>query len=147
MVVDVWKGRSRRPLRTVGTFTRQETVLLETSSRANSDIDQHCDNSEWPSLSSGAYFYRNESIQPDSLRCRKPISLISHSDVRYRGILAGIDPAASTIQLSNGASFLISLGYYGLKGALQYILWGRSRDGECLHLRLCLDDEANYGCK
>jgi len=31
----------------------------------------------------------------------KPISLISHSDVRYRGILAGIDPAASTIQLSN----------------------------------------------
>ncbi|KAH9023982.1 hypothetical protein EDB85DRAFT_2075241 [Lactarius pseudohatsudake] len=27
--------------------------------------------------------------------------LISHSDVRYRGILAGIDPAASTIQLSN----------------------------------------------
>ena len=33
---------------------------------------------------------------------RKPISLISHSDVRYRGILAGIDPNASTIQLSNG---------------------------------------------
>ncbi|KAJ7229206.1 Scd6-like Sm domain-containing protein [Mycena pura] len=33
----------------------------------------------------------------------KPISLISHSDVRYRGILAGIDPAASTIQLSNGS--------------------------------------------
>ncbi|KAM5532318.1 hypothetical protein V8D89_013997 [Ganoderma adspersum] len=31
----------------------------------------------------------------------KPISLISHSDVRYRGILAGIDPVASTIQLSN----------------------------------------------
>ncbi|KAF8629919.1 hypothetical protein AX15_003196 [Amanita polypyramis BW_CC] len=31
----------------------------------------------------------------------KPIFLISHSDVRYRGILAGIDPAASTIQLSN----------------------------------------------
>ncbi|TFK36439.1 Scd6-like Sm domain-containing protein [Crucibulum laeve] len=31
----------------------------------------------------------------------KPISLISHSDVRYRGILAGIDPGASTIQLSN----------------------------------------------
>ena len=33
---------------------------------------------------------------------RKPISLVSHSDVRYRGILAGIDPHASTIQLSNG---------------------------------------------
>ncbi|KAJ7593284.1 Scd6-like Sm domain-containing protein [Mycena floridula] len=31
----------------------------------------------------------------------KPISLISHSDVRYRGILAGIDPQNSTIQLSN----------------------------------------------
>ncbi|KAJ3782330.1 Scd6-like Sm domain-containing protein [Lentinula aff. detonsa] len=30
----------------------------------------------------------------------KPISLVSHSDVRYRGILAGIDPVASTIQLS-----------------------------------------------
>ncbi|TDL24696.1 hypothetical protein BD410DRAFT_785388 [Rickenella mellea] len=31
----------------------------------------------------------------------KPISLISHSDVRYRGILAGIDAANSTIQLQN----------------------------------------------
>ncbi|KAL0946386.1 hypothetical protein HGRIS_012616 [Hohenbuehelia grisea] len=31
----------------------------------------------------------------------KPISLTSHSDVRYRGILAGIDTTASTIQLSN----------------------------------------------
>ncbi|KAL4244816.1 hypothetical protein ABKN59_001470 [Abortiporus biennis] len=31
----------------------------------------------------------------------KPISLVSHSDVRYRGILAGIDPVQSTIQLSN----------------------------------------------
>ncbi|CAL1705494.1 unnamed protein product [Somion occarium] len=31
----------------------------------------------------------------------KPISLISQSDVRYRGILAGIDPVQSTIQLSN----------------------------------------------
>ncbi|KAF9021394.1 hypothetical protein BDZ89DRAFT_243785 [Hymenopellis radicata] len=29
----------------------------------------------------------------------KPISLSSHSDVRYRGILAGIDPAASTVQV------------------------------------------------
>jgi len=36
---------------------------------------------------------------------RKSISLISHSDVRYRGTLAGIDPGASTIQLSNGAQF------------------------------------------
>lgn len=40
---------------------------------------------------------------PHAAPNRKPISLISHSDVRYRGILAGIDPAASTIQLSNGA--------------------------------------------
>ncbi|KAF9532805.1 Scd6-like Sm domain-containing protein [Crepidotus variabilis] len=31
----------------------------------------------------------------------KPISLISHSDIRYRGTLAGIDPQASTIQLEN----------------------------------------------
>lgn len=34
---------------------------------------------------------------------RKPISLISHSDIRYRGTLAGIDPHASTIQLENGS--------------------------------------------
>lgn len=40
---------------------------------------------------------------------RKPISLISHSDVRYRGILAGIDPAASTIQLSNGMELYLSM--------------------------------------
>lgn len=39
----------------------------------------------------------------DDPQRRKTISLISHSDVRYRGVLAGIDPAASTIQLSNGA--------------------------------------------
>ncbi|KAJ7141478.1 Scd6-like Sm domain-containing protein [Mycena epipterygia] len=32
---------------------------------------------------------------------RKPLSLISHSDVHYRGILAGIDPVASTIRLTN----------------------------------------------
>ena len=33
------------------------------------------------------------------LPSRKPISLISHSDIRHRGTLAGIDPQASTIQL------------------------------------------------
>lgn len=63
-------------------------------------------NKQWPFLSSGGSL-----SPPDILRAwltttpfpyRKPISLISHSDVRYRGILAGIDPAASTIQLSNG---------------------------------------------
>ncbi|THH11982.1 hypothetical protein EW145_g273 [Phellinidium pouzarii] len=32
---------------------------------------------------------------------RKAISLLSHSDVRYRGILAGLDPSNSTIQLRN----------------------------------------------
>ncbi|EJD02280.1 uncharacterized protein FOMMEDRAFT_168778 [Fomitiporia mediterranea MF3/22] len=31
----------------------------------------------------------------------KAISLLSHSDVRYRGILAGLDPSNSTIQLRN----------------------------------------------
>lgn len=31
----------------------------------------------------------------------KSISLLSHSDVRYRGILAGLDPSNSTIQLRN----------------------------------------------
>ena len=41
----------------------------------------------------------------DSSDDRKSISLVSHSDVRYRGILAGIDPAASTIQLSNGMEY------------------------------------------
>lgn len=57
----------------------------------------------------GPLFYRVRPsnichVRPLTARSdyRKPISLISHSDVRYRGILAGIDPAASTIQLSNG---------------------------------------------
>ncbi|KAJ3500266.1 hypothetical protein NLJ89_g9875 [Agrocybe chaxingu] len=47
----------------------------------------------------------------------KPISLISHSDVRYRGILAGIDPQASTIQLSN----VYSMGTESRRPPQQYI--------------------------
>ncbi|KAG8218017.1 hypothetical protein J3R82DRAFT_6212 [Butyriboletus roseoflavus] len=47
----------------------------------------------------------------------KPISLISHSDVRYRGILAGIDPAASTIQLSN----VYSMGTESRKPPTEFI--------------------------
>ncbi|KAJ7446890.1 Scd6-like Sm domain-containing protein [Mycena galericulata] len=47
----------------------------------------------------------------------KPISLISHSDVRYRGILAGIDPAASTIQLSN----VFSMGTESRRPVSEYI--------------------------
>ncbi|KAI0780540.1 Scd6-like Sm domain-containing protein [Trametes elegans] len=47
----------------------------------------------------------------------KPISLISHSDVRYRGILAGIDPVASTIQLSN----VYSMGTESRRPQDQYI--------------------------
>ncbi|KAJ8487899.1 hypothetical protein ONZ51_g3902 [Trametes cubensis] len=47
----------------------------------------------------------------------KPISLISHSDVRYRGILAGIDPVASTIQLSN----VYSMGTESRRPPDQYI--------------------------
>ncbi|KAI0672827.1 Scd6-like Sm domain-containing protein [Trametes maxima] len=47
----------------------------------------------------------------------KSISLISHSDVRYRGILAGIDPVASTIQLSN----VYSMGTETRRPADQYI--------------------------
>ncbi|KAJ6544106.1 Scd6-like Sm domain-containing protein [Mycena capillaripes] len=47
----------------------------------------------------------------------KPISLISHSDVRYRGILAGIDPAASTIQLSN----VFSMGTESRRPVAEYI--------------------------
>lgn len=59
----------------------------------------------WPPASSGLPLLPSPAgIVTDTARRRKPISLISHSDVRYRGILAGIDPAASTIQLSNGAS-------------------------------------------
>ncbi|TBU35590.1 Scd6-like Sm domain-containing protein [Dichomitus squalens] len=47
----------------------------------------------------------------------KPISLISHSDVRYRGILAGIDPVASTIQLSN----VYSMGTESRRPPQEYI--------------------------
>ncbi|OJT08718.1 Protein LSM14 -like protein [Trametes pubescens] len=47
----------------------------------------------------------------------KPISLISHSDVRYRGVLAGIDPVASTIQLSN----VYSMGTESRRPQDQYI--------------------------
>ncbi|KAI0027644.1 Scd6-like Sm domain-containing protein [Vararia minispora EC-137] len=47
----------------------------------------------------------------------KPISLVSHSDVRYRGILAGIDPNASTIQLSN----VYSMGTESRRPPAQFI--------------------------
>ncbi|KAI0748460.1 Scd6-like Sm domain-containing protein [Daedaleopsis nitida] len=47
----------------------------------------------------------------------KPIALISHSDVRYRGILAGIDPVASTIQLSN----VYSMGTESRRPPSEYI--------------------------
>ncbi|KAI0822779.1 Scd6-like Sm domain-containing protein [Trametes gibbosa] len=47
----------------------------------------------------------------------KPISLVSQSDVRYRGILAGIDPVASTIQLSN----VYSMGTESRRPQDQYI--------------------------
>ncbi|KAF8163721.1 Scd6-like Sm domain-containing protein [Crassisporium funariophilum] len=47
----------------------------------------------------------------------KPISLISHSDVRYKGILAGIDPQASTIQLSN----VYSMGTESRRPPAQFI--------------------------
>jgi hypothetical protein len=64
---------------------------------------------KWPFRSSGAFngpvdvaYDGSDIYAPPPSPYRKPISLISHSDVRYRGILAGIDPAASTIQLSNG---------------------------------------------
>lgn len=58
---------------------------------------------QWPLPSSGLFFlFALCGACTDHPLHRKPISLISHSDVRYRGILAGIDPAASTIQLSNG---------------------------------------------
>jgi len=47
----------------------------------------------------------------------KPISLISHSDIRYRGILHGIDPVASTISLAN----VISMGTEDRRPADVYI--------------------------
>lgn len=65
---------------------------------------------------------------------RKPISLISHSDVRYRGILAGIDPANSTIQLSNGMPMSGNACIYSL--FVQCIPWGRSRESEQIFLQL-----------
>jgi len=47
----------------------------------------------------------------------KPISLVSHSDIRYRGILHGIDPVASTISLAN----VISMGTENRRPAEAYI--------------------------
>ncbi|EAU88913.1 hypothetical protein CC1G_10559 [Coprinopsis cinerea okayama7 len=47
----------------------------------------------------------------------KTISLISHSDVRYRGILAGIDPQASTISLQN----VYSMGTESRRPPAEYI--------------------------
>lgn len=59
----------------------------------------------WPLASLGSTILQTSQTPPTNATWhRKPISLISQSDVRYRGTLAGIDPAASTIQLSNGAS-------------------------------------------
>ncbi|KXN91470.1 hypothetical protein AN958_00732 [Leucoagaricus sp. SymC.cos] len=59
----------------------------------------------WPLALSGVFILLSWLVGSRLTRVffcfRKPISLISHSDVRYRGILAGIDPVASTIQLSN----------------------------------------------
>ncbi|KAI5826629.1 hypothetical protein K523DRAFT_374881 [Schizophyllum commune Tattone D] len=46
-----------------------------------------------------------------------PISLISHSDVRYRGILAGIDQVQSTIKLSN----VLSMGTETRRPPTEYI--------------------------
>ena len=43
---------------------------------------------------------RNKESSRLITRVRKPIYLVSHSDVKYKGILAGIDKANSTIQLS-----------------------------------------------
>ncbi|KAF9066047.1 hypothetical protein BDP27DRAFT_1054990 [Rhodocollybia butyracea] len=71
---------------------------------------------------------------------RKPISLISHSDVRYRGILAGIDPAASTIQLSK----VYSMGTEARRPPQEFIppvpdpLWNLQEDAASTMTRLCL---------
>ena len=59
----------------------------------------------WPLASLGAFYIFHFIDWMYWYGDRKPISLISHSDVRYRGTLAGIDPGASTIQLSNGTPF------------------------------------------
>ena len=100
--------------------------------------------SPWPlSVSSGT---RRPSLcrvwDLTSLR-RKPISLISHSDVRYRGILAGIDPVASTIQLSNGTCSNVHVLVAMLTGTLNSVLYGNGvakvRFASC---RTCRWDEA-----
>ena len=58
---------------------------------------------------------------------RKAISLLSHSDVRYRGILAGLDPLNSTIQLRNG----------------ERLSWGLV---SLLKRRLFADGYVDFGC-
>ncbi len=96
-LLDVWQDLHRS-----WKFVENMTTCQHTRRQRHSHL------SDLLSFSHGSQFYWvrkiNGSIAVHVAQqpCRKPISLISHSDVRYRGILAGIDPVASTIQLSNG---------------------------------------------
>lgn len=83
----------------------------------------------WPSLLLGQNFNLFVHAKLTLPQSRKPISLISHSDVRYRGILAGIDPAASTIQLSNGISISCLSQAPSVTYCFKCILWGRRPEG------------------
>ena len=98
----------------------------------------------WPlSVSSGMSHTLPPRVRALTELSRKPISLISHSDVRYRGILAGIDPVASTIQLSNGTCSNVHLLVAMLTGTLNSVLYGNGvakvRFASC---RTCRWDEA-----
>lgn len=96
------------------------------------------------SPSHGPQFYRVRCLLITALNTerevRKPISLISHSDVRYRGILAGIDPANSTIQLSNGMLIPVAGNALMCSLSVQYIPWGRSRESEQISLRVFAEE-------
>jgi len=96
------------------------------------------------SPSHGPQFYRVRCLLTTALNTErevsKPISLISHSDVRYRGILAGIDPANSTIQLSNGMSIPVVDNAFMGSLSVQYFPWGRSRESEQISLRVFAEE-------
>ncbi|KAK7693927.1 hypothetical protein QCA50_003501 [Cerrena zonata] len=81
------------------------TLSLESTRRVYRRGDEAWENEEQVSLLGACETTASSSLSPTSTMALsfigKPISLVSQSDVRYRGILAGIDPVQSTIQLSN----------------------------------------------
>ena len=90
MMMGAWETWEQSPCLALGDDSQQLILLFLQPQR-------------WPFLLSGSHLVSALYVHELILHyLRKPISLISQSDVRYRGILAGIDPVQSTIQLSNG---------------------------------------------